>query len=42
MTKKTSKALMDYMKRLDLTPTGDYKVDMQTLKDSGKVPQWGK
>lgn len=42
MNKKTSKGLMDCMKRLGLTPTGDSKADVKKLKDSGKVPQWFK
>ncbi len=40
--KKTSEALQAYMKRLKLEPTGDYKVDMETIKQSGKVPRWKK
>ena len=42
MTKKTSKAWLDYMKRLGLNPTGEHEADMKLIKESGKVPRWNK
>ncbi len=40
MSKKTSEAWLAYMRQLGLETTGDYKADMKTLKESGKVKRY--
>ena len=42
LSKKTSKAIREWMVRLGLEPTGNHEADIKTLKKSGKVPRWNK